>query len=114
MKQFTNLKAFLQTDVRVCKYKYRMSTTRSNRVFLGNKLYKDFAKDTVTRIKIVHDEICNELMIRPLPGGTWETMQKRIIKKCLTLKPKEKLQFVVYYELDDAYELTMEVETIIK
>ncbi len=114
MLLFTNLKSFLKSEVRECRYKYRMSITKSNKVLLDSKFYKSFSTVTVERIKKVHDSVCKELMIKPLEASNWDKMERKILKQVSSLNPKEKISFVIFYELDDNYELTIEVNTTIK
>ena len=53
-------------------------------------------------------------MIKPLEASNWDKMERKILKQVSSLNPKEKISFVIFYELDDNYELTIEVHTTIK
>lgn len=111
MKTYTNLKEFMDADIRECRYRHRLTQSRVLRVLLGNRLYADYAKSVVSRIKVIHDKICQERMVPTIPSKEWVRMRRRISALAKTVQPKERLNITVYFEFNDNYELSVVVCT---
>ena len=111
MKTYTNLKEFMDADIRECRYRYRLSRSLILKVLLENKLHTDYAKSIVSRIRIIHDKICQERMVGSIPSSEWVRMKKRIARLARSKKPKEKLTLTAYFEFNDNYELSVVICT---
>ena len=114
MKPVSNLKDFLKVKEGNSIYRYRLSNTRHLRVLVGNKLFKQYAETVTKRIKAMHDEICNGRLVISLPDDTWSKIQKRILNLVSTIQPGERIRVTVLYEIDENFDLTIEVRTSIK
>ena len=107
MKTYTNLKEFMEADIRECRYRHRLTRSRILRVLLGNKLHVDYARSVVSRIKAIHDKICQERMVQAIPSKEWVRMRKRVTALAKTVQSKERLNITVYFEFNDNYELSV-------
>lgn len=107
MKTYTNLKEFMDAEIRECRYRHRLTRSRVLRVLLGNRLYADYAKSVVSRIKAIHDKICQERMVLSIPSKEWTRMRVRISALAKSVQPKERLNITVYFEFNDNYELSI-------
>lgn len=111
MKTYTNLKEFMDADIRECRYRHRLTRSRVLRVLLGNRLHGEYAKSVVSRIKAIHDKICQERMVSFIPSKEWARMRRRINALAKSVQPKERLNITVYFEFNDNYELSVVVCT---
>lgn len=114
MKPIGNLKDFLKVKQGRSIFRYRLSNTRHLRILVGNKLYREYAETVTKRIRAMHDEICNAKLIATLPEKTWSKIQKRIFQLVSSIQPGERIRVTVLYEIDENFELTIEVRTSIK
>lgn len=107
MKTYTNLKEFMDADIRECRYRHRLTQSRVLKVLLGNRLHAEYAKSVVSRIKAIHDKICQERMVLSIPSKEWVRMRRRITSLAKSVQPKERLNITVYFEFNDNYELSV-------
>lgn len=114
MKRFRSLKSFLNSEVRCCYYKYRLRHSKHLRVLVSNKLFREFARDVVNKIRAIHDEIVNTVSIEPLPETEWLRMKRNLRKVARTVQPEEEFSISVCYEVSNDYELSIVVDVFIK
>ena len=113
LQVYTNLTNFLNSDERSIAYRFRLRNNSFHKLLVKNKYYGEYADEIVRKIKQKHDQIYQTLMIVPLPQSVWDRMRSKIRKKAAVLRNKEALYFTVKYELDDAYELVIELTTTV-
>lgn len=114
LQVYTNLKKFLGSDDRLIAYKYRVTNTKLLKVLLENLLYTEYTDAVIRILQDKEKHICKTLMISTLPSAVWARMRTRLLKVVRTIKPGETFLLNATYELDEAYELTIEINTCIQ
>lgn len=113
MQKYTNLKAFLESEERQCSYYYRLSFNRHLKVLIGNHLFEEFVREVIFKLKSIQNKICFELKIVALPNKTWDKIRLKLLSRIKSLKAKENILIGMSFDLDDNYELSVELQTTI-
>ena len=114
LQVYTNLTKFLGSDDRLIAYKYRVTNTKLLKVLLENLLHTEYTDAIIRILQDKEKHICKTLMISTLPSAVWARMRTRLLKVVRTIKPGETFLLNATYELDEAYELTIEINTCIQ